>query len=311
MKPVAKGNIAMFVSKTFSGLNENALRYLLPRWMSAYSGVVMRLVFGTLFFWVASKVDPEARRQRSSAGMKLALFAVGAVCMFGYMFALLQGLSYTTPISSSIFISMEPVWVFLICVIFLHDRVTWMKITGILLGLGGAFIIIMTQKSSDVASNPMLGNIYCLASSLLYAIYLVLQKQFLKHTDMYTVNRWAFLGGACVAAISILFTGWDASVLHQSLFSTPMLVLLFVLIFPSAVSYLLLSIGLRNLSATVVAIYGYLILIVATIVSYILGQDHFDWWQMLSIVMIVASVYFVEIANEKTVSKTSSSPTGK
>ena len=244
----------MFVSKTFSGLNENALRYLLPRWMSAYSGVVMRLVFGTLFFWVASKVDPEARRQRSSAGMKLALFAVGAVCMFGYMFALLQGLSYTTPISSSIFISMEPVWVFLICVIFLHDRVTWMKITGILLGLGGAFIIIMTQKSSDVASNPMLGNIYCLASSLLYAIYLVLQKQFLKHTDMYTVNRWAFLGGACVAAISILFTGWDASVLHQSLFSTPMLVLLFVLIFPSAVSYLLLSIGLRNLSATVVAI---------------------------------------------------------
>ena len=301
----------MFVSKTFSGLNENALRYLLPRWMSAYSGVVMRLVFGTLFFWVASKVDPEARRQRSSAGMKLALFAVGAVCMFGYMFALLQGLSYTTPISSSIFISMEPVWVFLICVIFLHDRVTWMKITGILLGLGGAFIIIMTQKSSDVASNPMLGNIYCLASSLLYAIYLVLQKQFLKHTDMYTVNRWAFLGGACVAAISILFTGWDASVLHQSLFSTPMLVLLFVLIFPSAVSYLLLSIGLRNLSATVVAIYGYLILIVATIVSYILGQDHFDWWQMLSIIMIVASVYFVEIANEKTVSKTSSSPTGK
>ena len=297
----------MFVSKTFSGLNENALRYLLPRWMSAYSGVVMRLVFGTLFFWIASKVDPEARRQRSSAGMKLALFAVGAVCMFGYMFALLQGLSYTTPISSSIFISMEPVWVFLICVIFLHDRVTWMKITGILLGLGGAFIIIMTQKSSDVASNPMLGNIYCLASSLLYAIYLVLQKQFLKHTDMYTVNRWAFLGGACVAAISILFTGWDASVLHQSLFSTPMLVLLFVLIFPSAVSYLLLSIGLRNLSATVVAIYGYLILIVATIVSYILGQDHFDWWQMLSIVMIVASVYFVEIAN----AKTSSSPTGK
>ena len=297
----------MFVSKTFSGLNENALRYLLPRWMSAYSGVVMRLVFGTLFFWVASKVDPEARRQRSSAGMKLALFAVGAVCMFGYMFALLQGLSYTTPISSSIFISMEPVWVFLICVIFLHDRVTWMKITGILLGLGGAFIIIITQKSSDVASNPMLGNIYCLASSLLYAIYLVLQKQFLKHTDMYTVNRWAFLGGACVAAISILFTGWDASVLHQSLFSTPMLVLLFVLIFPSAVSYLLLSIGLRNLSATVVAIYGYLILIVATIVSYILGQDHFDWWQMLSIVMIVASVYFVEIAN----AKTSSSPTGK
>lgn len=50
MKPIVKGNISMLISKTFSGLNENALRYLLPVWMSAYSGVVMRLGFGTLFF---------------------------------------------------------------------------------------------------------------------------------------------------------------------------------------------------------------------------------------------------------------------
>ncbi len=289
----------MFISKTFSGLNENALRYLLPHWMSAYSGVVLRLGFGTLFFWILSLFDPKSREAHTPWLTKLGLFALGAVCMYGYMFTLLKGLTYTTPISSSIFISLQPVWVFLICVMFLHDRVTLMKVAGILLGLGGALIIILTQKTTDVATDPMLGNLYCLGSSLFYAVYLVLQKRFLRSTDMWTVNRWAFLGGLCVAAVSIAFTGWDASVLHQSLFSTPMLVLLFVLIFPSSVSYLLLSIGLRNLSATVVALYGYLILIVAAVVSYIFGQDHFDWWQMLSIAMMIGSVYFVEIANEQ------------
>ena len=46
------GNLSMFVAKTFSGFNENALKYLLPHWMNAFSGVVIRLGFGSLFFWI-------------------------------------------------------------------------------------------------------------------------------------------------------------------------------------------------------------------------------------------------------------------
>lgn len=42
---------------------------------------------------------------------------------------------------------------------------------------------------------------------------------------------------------------------------------MFVLIFPTTVSYLLIPIGLKYLKTTVVAIYGYLILIVATTTS--------------------------------------------
>lgn len=299
MKPIAKGNISMLISKTFSGLNENALRYLLPVWMSAYSGVVMRLGFGTLFFWAGSMLNSSSRRAVTSLRDRLSLFALGAVCVFGYMFCLLQGLTYTTPISSSIFISMQPVWVFLICVVFLKEKISMMKVGGILLGLGGALLIILTQKASDVASDPFLGNMYCLGSSLLYAVFLVLEKRFLKNIDMFTANKWTFLGGSVSALVMICFTGWDAAVLHCGLFSTPMLALLFILVFPTSVSYLLLAVGLRNLSATVVALYGYLILIIAAVVSYILGQDHFDPWQILSMVMIVLSVYFMEIAESR------------
>lgn len=293
----------MFVSKTFSGLNENALRYLLPTWMSAYSGVVLRLLFGTVFFWIGSFVDRQSRRVTTTFAVRLQLFLLGAVCVFGYMFCLLEGLTYTTPISSSIFISLQPVWVFLICVFFMGERVTAMKIIGILAGLGGALIIILTQQASDVASDPFTGNMFCLASSLLYAVFLVLEKHFLKGVDMFTANKWTFLGGAFSAGIMVLFTGWYAPVLHCSLFSTPMLVLLFVLVFPTSVSYLFLAVGLRNLSATVVALYGYLILIVAAVASYLLGQDRFDWWQILSMAMIVSSVYFVEIAERRSGSR--------
>lgn len=299
MNSKTKGNVAMIVSKTFSGLNENALRYLLPTWMSAYSGVVLRLFFGSVFFWIYSLFSwKEVTETKVSDKIKLLL--LGAVCVFGYMFFLLEGLTYTTPISSSIFISMQPIWVFIMAVCMHREKATMSKIFGILLGFGGALLCILTQRQSNVASDPMLGNMFCLCSSVLYAIYLVASKNFLRRIDMITVSKWSFTGGAFSALFMIMFTGWYAPVLDAGLFSVPMLVLLFVLIFPTSLSYLLIEIGLKNLSATVVALYGYLILIVAAVVSYILGQDHFDWWQVAAIVMMVASVYFVEVSEAKT-----------
>ena len=106
-RSLLKGNVAMGTSKVFSGFNENALRYLLPTWMSAWSGVMMRLGFGAVVFWAVSL----ARRSKATQitmRQRLLLLGVGAVLMLGYMAFLLLGLSYTTPIVSSIFISTEP-----------------------------------------------------------------------------------------------------------------------------------------------------------------------------------------------------------
>lgn len=288
-----KGNLAMGVSKTFSGLNENALRYLLPTYMSACTGVFLRVGFGAVFFWILGlfhrkKSTPASWRDRIS------LLLLGFICVYGYMFCLLKGLTYTTPLSSSIFISLQPVCVFIICLIIGKEQATPLKVAGILTGVAGAAVCVLTQKSGDVASNPLLGNLYCAGSMLVYSIYLIVSKLLLKHLDSVTVSKWTFLG-ACVAALPVAFaTGWDAPVLKMSILSIPMLILLFVLIFPSAVSYLLVDIGLKNLSATAASLYGGVILIVAAIVSYITGQDHFSWWQILAIALIGASLFLVE-----------------
>ena len=83
------------------------------------------------------------------------------------------------------------------------------------------------------------------------------------------------------------------------LFRSPFAVLMFVLIFPTVISYLLIPIGLKYLKTTLVAIYGYLILIVATITSLLIGQDRFSWTQTFAIICICAGVYLVEIAEGK------------
>ena len=56
-----------------------------------------------------------------------------------------------------------------------------MKITGILIGLGGALLCILTQKNDDLASDAFTGNLRCLLSSMAYAIYLIASNRILKH----------------------------------------------------------------------------------------------------------------------------------
>ena len=182
---------------------------------------------------------------------------------------------------------------------FYKEKVTWMKVLGIGMGLGGAVLCISTQPSDDLASNAPLGNLMCLASSLVYAVYLVFSNRLLKGVGDMTMLKYTFLGAAVMAVVVNTIYGFDAPILKMSLFSTPMLILLFVLVFPTTISYLLLPLGLKYLKTTLVAIYGYLILIVATVTSFVLGQDRFSWTQLAAIVLICASVYLVEVAESK------------
>lgn len=309
------GNVSMFVAKTFSGLNENALKYLLPTWMNAYTGVVLRLGFGSLFFWVLGWIRPN-KEEKVTTRDRLLLLLTGIIAVFGYMYTLLIGLTYTTPISSSIFIALQATVVYIICLVLRTDRLSAGRLIGIVLGIGGALICILTQKQSEVASNPLLGNLFCLASTFLFSAYLVIEKKFLKRLSNATVSKYTFSGGCLAGIVAVLISGqWFAPVLNSHIFSTPFLILAFVLIFPTSLSYLLTDIGLKNLPATVVALYSNWILIVAAIVSYALGQDKFSWWQLLSIVLIIASVFLVEKAEAKdhSTKKTSEvqSPTAK
>ena len=197
---------------------------------------------------------------------KIFLFLLGALGIYGFMFLYLMGLSKTTPVSSSIFTSLQPIWVFVIAVVFFKEKISAMKIAGISLGLGGAILCILAQKSDDLASDALTGNMLCLLSSIAYAVYLVASNRILKSVGMFTVLKYTFAGAAFSSIVVSAVTGFHAPVFSGPLHWFPLSVLLFVLIFPTVVSYLLVPIGLKYLKTTVVAIYGYLILIVATIV---------------------------------------------
>ena len=49
-----EANLSLVVSRIFAGLNMNALKFLLPVWMGALTGVTVRCVFAAVAFWITS-----------------------------------------------------------------------------------------------------------------------------------------------------------------------------------------------------------------------------------------------------------------
>lgn len=291
-----KANVSMFVARMFSGLNMNAMKLLLPLWIAPLSCVTLRLLFGTIVFWTIGIFE---KPDTSTTADRIKLLLIGAIAVYGYMSLYAIGISLTTPINLAIFNAMQPIWVFIISAMFMGEKVTYDKIAGISVGFLGAILCSLSQPDESLASNPILGNSLGLICSICYAVYIVMSENILKRVSNMVMLRYTFLGATITSLIVTGFIGFDAPLFNNPIQWQPITALVYILLFPTILSYLLIPIGMKYLKATVVAIYGYLTLFIATVTSLLLGQDKFDDTQLTALALMCLGIYWVSVAERK------------
>ena len=290
MNNKVKGSAALFVARVFSGLNVNAMGYLLPVWIAPIGCVTVRLVFGAVVFWAVSIF---AKPETVTLADKLKLLALGAFGIYGYMSLYALSISYTTPVNFAIFNAMQPLWVMVVSALLFHKSIEGRKLTGLAIGFAGALLCILSGPLTGKAPDTHLGNVLAVFSSIIYSVYLVLSSRFVSHIASVTILKYTFTSAAIVAVIVSLLVGFDAPMFEDEVHYTPLLILLFVLIFPTVITYFLIPVGMKYLDSAVVALYGYVTLIVATSVSFLLGMDKFDPIILFSLLLIGISIYWV------------------
>lgn len=90
--------------------------------------------------------------------------------------------------SNTILSSTSSLFTFLVSLLFLGEKFTWVKLVSVLLCMAGTIIVSLgdSENSSSVsatASNPLLGDILSLASAGLYAVYITLIRKKLPDDD--------------------------------------------------------------------------------------------------------------------------------
>ncbi|XP_068640073.1 thiamine-repressible mitochondrial transport protein THI74-like isoform X1 [Aristolochia californica] len=101
------------------------------------------------------------------------------ICPFWFLAQLTFNLSlkYTTVTSNTILSSASSLFTFLVSLVFLGEKFTWVKLFSVLLCMAGTIIVSLGDSeagASSVASAPLLGDILALVSAGLYAVYITL-----------------------------------------------------------------------------------------------------------------------------------------
>ncbi|CAA7017140.1 unnamed protein product [Microthlaspi erraticum] len=110
------------------------------------------------------------------------------ICPFWFLAQLTFNLSlkYTTVTSNTILSSASSLFTFLVSLIFLGEKFTWLKLFSVLLCMSGTIVVSMGDSESDAtatAKNPLLGDILSLISAALYAVYITLIRKKLPDDD--------------------------------------------------------------------------------------------------------------------------------
>lgn len=284
------GNACILVATIFWGVNVSFTKALIPQWMTSESISAVRLVGGCLLFWLASLFVRNARIDR--ADWKLILLG-GVIGLFGFIYLFVMSLRYGNPIDISIIMTLPPMFVLLMGVLFRHARPSWIELAGVAVSFVGAVIVILDGNSGKAGSDNLLGDVLAVASCICYAFYLVILEQPTRKYPPVTLLRWVFLFSAIPGAF--LAIGFDKlPILHASV-AAPWLEIGFILLCPTFIAYFLVQPAIRSIGSELVSLYQYLLPVFATVSAVLMGLDTLRWAQVAAMAVIIAGMVLINI----------------
>ena len=284
----------MLLATLFWGVNIPVVKALVPEWMSANAVTAIRIIGACVLFWICSLFVKTAKIAHDDWWR---LIVGGAIGLFAFIFLLNFSLKYANPIDVSIIMTLPPVFVILIGVIFLGRRPSLIEYLGVGVAFVGALIVILCGKSGAKGSDNLLGDIIALASTVCYSVYLVITEKPSHSYAPVTMLRWTFLF-ASIPALLLIPSLIDMPIMHTSA-TAPWIEGLFILLCPSFLAYFLLSKALKGIGSELVSLFQYLLPVFATIASVLMGLDKLHWIQVLAMVIIVASMTLTNIGKRR------------
>jgi drug/metabolite transporter (DMT)-like permease len=187
--------------------------------------------------------------------------------------------------------------VFIFGIIVLKDRITGLKISGLILAITGAFLILRFRGNFEVGSDTIAGDMMTLVNSTSWAIFVVMVKPIMMKYNTVTAMRWMFLFGSIYILPIGLYDTLHTDFSHFT--GHAVFAIFFVVVATTFFAYLLNIYGLQSLSPSVVSMYIYLQPFLATSFAILLGKDVLTPTKIMSGILIICGLYLVNLKPKK------------
>jgi drug/metabolite transporter (DMT)-like permease len=291
-----RGHLALLAAQIIYALNYSIAKGLMPAFIGPIPIVFTRIIGAMILFWLLSLVVKTQKVEKADLKKMLWLALFGVVINQVFF---IWGLSRTTPINSSIIMISNPAMVFVVTLVILKERARLSQVTGLVLAIVGAVLILRYKGNFEVGTETLVGDLMTLINSASWAIFIVLVKPIMVKYDTVTVMRWLFLFGSIYMLPIGLYETLEVQ--WQDFSTGAWLALGFVVVATTFFAYLLNLYGLQMLSANTVSAYIYLQPFLASVFAIVMGKDKMDPIKIISGILIISGLYLVNKKTKKRV----------
>jgi drug/metabolite transporter (DMT)-like permease len=216
----------------------------------------------------------------------LAVFSIFGVAINQVCFV--EGLSRTTAIHSAIINTLIPAWTLFFAVILGREAPTARKAASLVLAVAGVLLVIRPERAS-FSSATFVGDLLTMLNSMSYAFFLVVSKRTMHRVDALAATALMFAFGAVPIALfggSALARFDFGSVSPLAWFWAA-----FIVVFPTAGAYVLISWTLARAEASLVALFVYMQPVIATILGMAFQHESLTIRTAAGALLIFGGVY--------------------
>jgi drug/metabolite transporter (DMT)-like permease len=291
------GFLAAFGATLIYGLNHTVAKNVMPVYIGPYAFILLRVIGASILFWTVSLFIKTEKIDKKDWPRIILCSFLGMVIN---MLAFFKGLELSTPVNSSVMITLSPIIVFIFSAILLKEKIESMKAFGIASGFVGALILVLyTAKTGVNAPNIPMGNLLFIVNSFAYGLYLVLVKPLISKYNIITLLKWLFLLGVImnfpVTISQFSEVEWTNLPLKEAII--PMA---FVVIGTTFFTYLFNAFALTKLTASSVSSFIYLQPIVGIVFAISTKSDSLTLISVVGMILIFIGIYLVTKKTVKT-----------
>jgi len=296
MNKKLQAHSAIILANTIFGLGVPVTKLLLDNWVTPMGYMASRSLGAALVFWLIAAFLPKEKVERKD----LVTILFGGLLGFVISQTLTaEALNYTSPVYFSLIATLTPVATMLVAALFIGERITSLKFVGVLLGIGGAVLMVMMSQSLGSGSNDLLGITLAILSVLTWAIYLIITRHVAEKYSPVTQMKYVFLISAIVT-VPLAIPELPQNALYTSAVAWDGVVeMLFIVLGATALGYFLIPFAMKYIQATTVSIYTNLQPVIASLVAILIGQDILTWDKPVAGILVLLSAYIVTVAASK------------
>lgn len=214
----------------------------------------------------------------------------------GFIFQFL-GQEITLATTAAILVNTNVIFVALLSHLILNEKLNKTAFVGIFISFIGTIIMTTNLIMNTIMFHDILGNLLCLASSISWALYIVLSKKFYGERDKDPISivfLWIFMTALYLAPIVIirLILGFTR-VYFDSLIIA---IALYIAFFCTFLAFILWFNSLRILKATVSSLYFLTEIIVSALLEMYLFSSIMSTIQIAGGILIVAGILITDVS---------------